>query len=392
MRVEANMKWSRRALAALTAYGFMRGLSIGFYRAFFSYYMKELGYSMAQIGGVASLGTLISFLLLPSVGSLIDYYSSRISVILTGLLGLLAMGLLGMPPSLSIFAISYILYTMAFLLGQPARTTYLARSLPKERLGFYLSVVSFSFSLAGIIGPSIGGVMVKNLGYRKSFLIYAIIWTAGLAMFSILAPYIPEGRGRMPSIEELTKRYRTILKVPKEIKDITVIASIDRTGWTLWMPMLTAHLYNLGYTKEEVGLIFGVFGISRTVTMLAWGRITDLIGANKVLFLAEVFGSLGTLLISKATSTFYAYLSVTFIGLSIAAWIPSYNKFIAESMPTERYGEAYTTTNAYRSLVGTPMPYIGGFMYDSVGILPLFSLSAVLILTAGILSLLSKRK
>jgi DHA1 family multidrug resistance protein-like MFS transporter len=153
------------------------------------------------------------------------------------------------------------------------------------------------------------------------------------------------------------------------------------------MPMLTAHLYNFGYTKEQVGFIYGIFGVSRTVTMLVWGRVTDVVGSYRVLFLAEVFGAIGTLIVARPVSVLHAILGITFIGLSVAAWIPSYNKFVAEIVPPQRYGEAYTTTNAYRSLVGVPTPYVGGYLYDSIGVLPLFSVSSLTILTAGVLFL-----
>jgi len=383
----------KMAVTALVAYGFFRGMSIGFYQAFFSYYMKSIGYSMTSIGGVASIAAIVSFVLLPPTGSFIDSYSSREAITLTGILGVVALGLLGLSPSLKIFALSYTLYMMAFFLGQPARSTYLARAVEKKKLGFYMSVIGVAFSAAAIVGPPLGGYLIKLEGYRKIFLLFSIVWLVGLLAYVFLAPKIPEANRRLPTKTEVIARYKSIFKVPKDLRDITLLVSVDRIGWTLWMPILTAHLYNFGYSKEQIGVIFSIFGLTRTITMMLWGKITDITRPYKVLFISEILGALGTIIIAKPTNIIDAYVALILIGLAIAAWIPSYNKFVAEIVPSERYGEAYTTTNAYRSVVGIPMPYVGGFVYDKIGILPLFSSSSSFIALAGILFLiLGKRR
>ena len=382
----------KKAVAALVVYGFFRGLSIGFYQAFFSYYMKSVGYSMASIGGVASIAAITSFILLPPTGSFIDYYSSREAITLTGILGIVALAFLGLRPSLKLFVMSYTFYMMAFFLGQPARSTYLARAVEKGKLGFFMSVVSVSFSAAAIVGPPLGGYLIKLEGYRKSFLLFSLVWLVGLLAYVFMAPKLPEGGKRLPTRSELIIRYKSILRIPKDLKDITLLVSVDRAGWTLWMPMLTAHLYNFGYSKEQIGVIFSIFGLTRTLTMMVWGKITDITKPYRILFISEMLGALGTIIIARPTNVLDAYIALVLIGLSIAAWIPSYNKFVAEIVPSTRYGEAYTTTNAYRSIIGIPMPYIGGFIYDKIGIVPLFSSSSSFIALAGMLFLILGRR
>jgi MFS family permease len=377
----------KKAITGLIIYRFFRGLSIGFYQAFFGYYMKDLGYRMSEIGGVASAGGLVSFFLLPAIGSLIDYYSSRATTILTGFLGVIALALLGFRPSLKLFILSYTLYMMAFLLGQPARSTYLARAVSRAELGFYMGIVSFAFSLASIIGPPLGGYLIKAIGYRRSFLAFSTSWLVGLLFFWALSPRLREGIGRLPTYSEITLRYRNTFRIPRDLRWTVLIISTDRAGWSLWIPLLTAHLYNFGYSKEDVGMIYGVYGIVRTASMLAWGKITDIMGSYKVLFSSEIMGAVGALMIFKPISIYYTFICMSLIGLSVSAWIPSYNKFVAELVPPERYGEAYTVTNAYRGLAGIPTPYIGGYIYDNLGVLPLFLASSLLIVTAGIMFL-----
>jgi MFS family permease len=381
----------KRAVTALTVYAFFRGLSIGFYQAFFGYYMKDIGYRMSEIGGVASAGGLVSFFLLPAIGSLIDYYSSWMTIIIAGILGTTALGVLGLSGSLKAFILSYTLYTLAFFADQPARYSYLARTVPQATLGFYVSLLSFSFSVASIIGSITGGLAIRSKGYRFSFMLYSSFWALGLALFTLIAPKIKEGAGRLPTSKEIKSRYRSLLRLPKDLRMLVLAASIDRTGWSLWRPLMAAHLRNFGYHKEEVGLVFGVFRLSQTSTSLGWGRATDIVGTSRVLFIAELLGALGALMLSRPQNSCLIYISVTLLGLSLAAWIPSYNKYVAESVSEERYGEAYSTANAYRSLVGVPAPLLGGYIYDYLGITPLFGISALLMITAGFLFLNARR-
>jgi MFS family permease len=71
------------------------------------------------------------------------------------------------------------------------------------------------------------------------------------------------------------------------------------------------------------------------------------------------------------------------LGLSIGAWIPSYNKIVALVFRA-RLGEAYASVNSLRMLSGAPSPLVGGSIYEALGA-PLVFLSSIAMLAAAAL-------
>jgi predicted MFS family arabinose efflux permease len=63
----------------------------------------------------------------------------------------------------------------------------------------------------------------------------------------------------------------------------------------------------------------------------------------------------------------FALLQVPY-GLVISAWVPAMNTFIAnQTTETNRAEEAIGKLAAFRGLVSFPAPYLGGFLYETMG-------------------------
>lgn len=370
-----------RNVAAVAVSNAFRGLAIGGFQALFSMYMAKLGYPMSAIGVVVSVSSVVAAATLPAVGYLIDAYGPRKVVFGTGLMLAAALYLLTSPGLASLLA-SYALFLLAFFHGQPARLAFLARSVGRATLGASIGAVAAVFSASRVVGPVVGGCMAARFGYEGAFVVLGTAAAAGSAAFLALSSEVPSGGGGL-DLRGLVTSYRSSVRPPAGLRTLCGIAGLDRFAWSLWFPMLSAHLSSWGYDEEQVGLLFGLQGLVQTLALPVLGRASDRVGPRRVVVLSEAAGVAAVLLLSDPSPGYRAYAGAAALGLSVATWVPGYNSLVVSLAPRGSLGQAYAATNMYRSLASVPAPYVGGVMYDALSPLAPFLASASTLVAAS---------
>jgi len=368
--------------AALAAYNAVRGAAVGGFQALLPMYMASLGYKMSEIGGSVALASVAVALALPVTGLLIDTIGSRPVVAVAGSLLAAAALVAAASSSIAPLTLAYALFLASFLIGQPARMAFLARSVEGERLGSYIGLTSTAFSASRLAGPALAGAAAERVGYRPAFAALALAALAGLAVFAALSTRPPlEGPPR--TRPGLLEAYRRALRPPPGLAGVLGFVAVDRLGWALWFPTLTAYLYKRGFSESDAGLVASAIGAANTLLLPATGRAVDRLGAWAGVAASEALGAAGILLLSGATALPWAALAAAVVGASISLWIPSYNSLVARIVGPERLGEAYSSANSVRALAGAPAPYLGGLAYDALGpAAPFHASAAVLTLAA----------
>ncbi|MET1128616.1 MAG: MFS transporter [Thermoproteota archaeon] len=369
---------ARRNVVALGLYSVFRGLSVSGYQALFSAYMRTLGYSMASIGGVVTISSLAGALLAPGFGAVIECYGARLSTSATGLMLVAALLLLSAPePGYTLFVVSYILFMLAFNLGQPARSTLLARSVPRELYGYYTGVMVAAFSAARVAGPLAAGWLAAHASYPRAFAVLTASATVGLAAFHALSVE-PGASSCRDALRRVRSAYSSAVRPREGLRRLYPLLLVDRSGWSLWFPMLSAQLKAAGYAEDQIGALYSVSSLVQALTSTPWGRLTDKLGPARAVAVSELLGVAALPFLANPQPWANAAAGMALIGLSIAGWIPAYNKLVAQ-LAEERLGEAYANANAVRSLAGVPAPIIGGVIYEALGLAPLYALSGALL-------------
>ncbi len=378
--------WLNRNTIALMALNVFRGIGVGGMQALFSLYMASLGYTMKAIGGVITVASVFAALSLPLVGALIDHYGPRRITALTSMLIAGSLGILGMKPSLLVFALSYFLFMLSFFYGQPARMAFLANSVPGSVLGTGVGAVSAVFSASRIAGPTLGGFSAGRLGFQETFLILAMLSLVGTLVFLALSSEEDKKQGRSLLVERIKRSYYEALRPRREYRRLFTIITIDRLAWGMWLPLLSAHLYKNGFSEVEVGLLMSLQGLVTTLTLPLVGVLVDRLHARIGMALSEFFGIMSALLLGSLGSRVEAITAMMLLGLAVSTWIPSYNVVIARAAKGNgSLGGLYAQANTYRSIASSVSPYAGGSLYDIVGSMGVFSVSAAIMLALAVL-------
>ncbi|MCX8208286.1 MAG: MFS transporter [Sulfolobales archaeon] len=371
-------KFTTRNIVSAAVFNLFRGLATSGFNVLFAAYMSRLGYSMGEVGAVATLSNVAGAALSPLVGYLLEVCSSKLITSITGFMISISLAIVAFSEDLPMLALSYSLFHLSIYFAQPARMVFLSRTIDKNRLGTVVGLTTSTFTASRAAGPVLSGYLVTSFNYAYAFLALSTIASTGSLVFLLLS-HEPRLE-KKPTEASVSSSYRRAVAPSRKLAVLYLFASLDRAAWNLWHPMLSAYLLNHGYSEISVGMLVSLSNIVEAVGTPLSGRLVDRLGSSIVLALSEATAALAAVLLAFPENSSLVTASMLFIGVSISFWIPGYNVYVAKVF--KNVGEAFASINAIRSIVSIPSPYLGGLLYETVSSLVPFTLSTSMLFIA----------
>ena len=376
-RISQIEKGSKTVLLILYSYTFIRGIGRAAFIFLYPLYIISLGYSINDLGGIATLAAILTILILPVTGYLIDHGWSKEMLLLSGITMSLALLLPASFPNYFVLVISYTLNNLGLYLWAPSRNKIIGSIIPTVLLGRIYSLFIILFNLSRTITPFILGRLTSDLGYEFLLSNVGLLTLLGtlIAYLSLLKTeklYIRTPLSQIRIIES----YKAMFSFDKSILPIILFSMTDSFAWRLWFPLLNAYLKEFkGLTDPIIGDFNTLMGLSMLFTSYIAGSITDIIKPIKALVIYEVLGAIGILSIITPYPLFY--ISGLLIGFSIAFWVSAYNTLITVIFGVDKIGRLRVLTDSSRNIAAIPAPKIGGYIM-SINPVLVFLLSAII--------------
>lgn len=183
---------------------------------------------------------------------------------------------------------------VAGLFGGPATSIALAiiaDSVPPGRRGKAMGSVMGAFAVASVLGVPAGLELARLFGWRAPFFAVAtlsLLVTAGVLL-------------RLPPLREHLRKARTVSTQPRgPLLDRLSVLSLTGTALVMLgvfsiVPNISAFVqHNLGYPREQLGMLYLVGGAASFVVMRLVGALVDRYGATLLV-------GLGTILFAGST-------------------------------------------------------------------------------------------
>ncbi len=377
----------RGVVVSLVYVSVLRGVCTTILMTFLPVYAVSVGLELHDIANIIAIASAIGVASTPLFGFIADVIGRKfcllVSSILLSLANIVAFSVNGYLGIL----LAYILFNLAINSWIPARAASIASSVGEESMGTSFALLSLSFQLSRMITPFVSGLLIMLYGYPIVFTLASAI--AVLAAVTTLV-LVPETTNNTDRVFNLREFYRTLVPSKREFWFL-VFLSIDRAGWRLWIPILNSYMKAvLGFTEDIIGFVNTFRGISSVVGVLPLGKLVDRHGWFPAIVLSEVLAIVAVILIPMTSSAIIMALSMFFIGLSIASWVPSYNVAVSTIAPNRsELARTYARANFYRSLIAIPSPWIGGILYSIATTLP-FITSTILFTVNTIILVLGR--
>jgi MFS family permease len=265
-----------------------------------------------------------------------------------------------------------------------ACTTLIATQTDKEHAGWALGTLSTAGISGSLLGPMIGGYIGENFGLQNVFFITGAML---LIAFITTALFVKES---------FTRQDKKVLSA-KEIwnsipeKSLTIIMFVTFFVLTIALysvePIITVYVNQLSHNTSHVallaGMAFSASGLANIIAAPRLGKISDKIGAQKVILAALVVA--GLIMIPQAfVKNPWQLVVLRFIlGLATAGLIPSVNTLVKKITPDSLTGRVFgfTMSAGYLGVFGGSI--LGGQVAAYLGIrYVFFTTSALLLINA----------
>ena len=259
---------------------------------------REFSWLVSAYAGASFVASLAS-------ASVVDRYDRRLALLLAHVgftVGTLACGLV------DTFGALLVARAVAGAFGGLVATQVLAivgDYFAPERRGRAMGIVMMAFSAASVVGVPAGIAMASAGGWRVPFYAVAALAVAAGAAAAWLVPslrgHIVDARER-PSVGEL------LAEVANDRNQLLALGFtvVLMLGHFTVIPFIAPFMQiNLGFTDQQLSLIYLIGGALTVVSLPVIGRLADRYGAARVF----TVGSAGTVL---------AILAVTHLPVGIA--------------------------------------------------------------------------
>jgi len=137
------------------------------------------------------------------------------------------------------------------------------------------------------------------------------------------------------------------------------------------MPATYYPLYvqALGGTAASIGLIGAVEMLARGLVQIPGGYLADKYGRKWLISTMTFVAAMARIFYALAPSWEWILLGAVTVGLT-NIYGPALNAIVADSVPKERRGMAFSIINLIASVSTTPAPLIAGLLYVQMGLIP----------------------
>jgi MFS family permease len=349
------------------------------YRIALSWWILE------KTGSAVAMGTLAVFSLVPMllfllVGGVIVDRLPRFRIMLTSdivnTLVVAAIAALAHTDHLQLWEVyaASVVFGLADAFFYPAYNASVPQIVPPEELPSANSLTSLSWQLAGVIGPTIGAIVVAGGGTPLAFGLDStsfLVSAACLLPLRNIRPPAPAGSETAPRttpIADLRDGWKIVAASPWLWVTILVYAFINVTDSgprNVALPFLIHD--HLGLQVEALGLVASSFSIGSVTGAVVLGRLKRIRHRATLLYGSAVLGGLMVMSYGLAPNL-TVLLAASFVyGLTFSAIALVWTNTLQEMVPPEMLGRV-SSIDALGSFVLMPIGFaLAGWLTDKIG-------------------------
>jgi MFS family permease len=372
--------------------------------------IDEFGWDRGLAAGAFSFGFLVSAVLSPIVGRVLDVRGPRV-VILSGVLVLTA----GLALAPSIERPWQLYLTLGVLVGGGANMmTYTVHSqfLPNwfvQRRGLAISIAFAGVGIGAIVLlPWLQSIIV-NAGWRASCWAMGLLVLFGAGPLNLLVRKKPEDIGLLPDGESRSRSAagtRTALNIadPRWAATTWTLARAVRTGRFWWIVLgyfcalvawyavqvhQTKYLMEIGFTPLVAAWSLGIVSVAGVPGQIVLGALSDRVGREWIWTagcagFAICYAALIALEQVQSNVLLYVMvLSQGFLGYALTSVM---GPIVVEIFEGPHYGSIFGTITVALIGGGAAGPWLAGVIHDATGS---YRLAFVLIIVACLISALA---
>lgn len=331
-------------------------------------YLKSLGtplFLISLVATVNSIGMLIGSWLW---GAVSDYIKRRrlLALLTLGLTG--SIGVLIALPSTNVVMASAIFRSLMFAgVGAVSIAVVSASSLAHRR-GKNLSYISSARAFGFAAGNILAGIVLAKLGFRPSFVMFALLPIAAFGIVWLLPNENPVER------KEKIGVWKAIFTAG--LFDLYLATALRQMAMFGSFALLYIYMGAIGIPISLMGVISASNSATQVLALLAFGWLADRVGRRRIFMLGFLLSATVPLFFVFATNVYGMIAGYVALGISFSSLYVGSTAYIGDRVPHERHGQMLGLYESSRGFGGLFGPIIAGVITPIVGFKGMFLVMA----------------
>jgi len=269
----------------------------------------------------------------------------------------------------------------------PLSEAYIGDLAGADQLGRALMSFNVSWSLATMVGPQLGGLLITWFFMRSPFIVALTIF---LFAALLLLPGVEVNVNRSYHGSHLNNDRNPIQHAREGPKIFPLIyAFLFAFNGAILSALFPAYATKLGVSADIIGLMFLLSGLTQTLTFFLANRLQSMLGVGMALLLSSFLFVCSLTMIGLASTTPLFFLGFAIFGLGQGTAYSTAMLLILKGSDSRRGKTAglFESTLGIGSFIG---PLVGGVFYQVGGAYPYFfgALVSLLIMASQLLIML----
>lgn len=340
-----------RDLKVVSAAMLTWGLGEGMFYIFQPLYLQQFGADPILIGTILGISGLVMAIGQVPAGLLADKIGRRPLMWFSWFSGLVAAWIMALAPSLTLFVVGMLLYSVTSSVMAPLNT-YVQGARGKWTVGRAVSFVSASYNIGGILGPILGGLIGENFSLRSVYYLAGVIFTISSTII-LLA-------GKQEVMAQSRRKGENHLLQNRQFLGMLAMILLVMTAVTTPQSLAANFLQNQrGLSLSSIGQLGALGALGSVILMLVLGHMQ----AGSAMLIGQVALMAYTLLLWRGGSILWYSLGYIFLGgyrLTRAMTVALVRPVVRE----REVGLAFGLVESLNSLAAVIAPVLAGLLYD----------------------------
>jgi MFS family permease len=341
--------------------------------------IDQLHGNQQQIGLVMTVFIIAAVLFRPLAGNWVDKFGRK-KIVFASLALFLASTVmyLGIKTLLLLLALRF-LHGIGFGVGTTATGTAAIDLIPEQRKGEGIGYYSMFMSLAMVIGPFVGLLVIEHHSFTVLFILCAIFSCVSFVLGSLTK--IPKLEKNAKAGVKKSLHWKNYIE-PKAVP-VSVSGFVIAIVYSGVITFISIYAKDLGMGRMA-SYFFVVFAVMIVLSRPFTGRLFDRFNPHIIVYPGIAFFIVGLVLLSQAHTPFLFLAAGAVIGLGYGAALPSIQTIAIQESPSHRRGLA---TSTYFLLFDSGFglgSYILGVLVSYTSYHTMYLVSALIVAVAGV--------
>lgn len=325
----------------------------------------------ALAGALVSLAAFASIAAMLIAGSAADRFGIRPVLVAATAIAVAGLLLVSIALTIPTLGVSRVIVGGGNAAVAMSLTAWIVADVPHRERGRALGLFGLSVWVGLALGPTVGDTLYREFGQQSVWLVSAGLQASALAVtFAVRAPRAGHSR-EMPAVQVAPgvglAGWIEILRA------VAIPGTVTIAAWAceaFMIAFLIQHLDTRGVASDGLfgaANVFTVFAASVIVTRLAFGGITDRVGAVIVARWALVAVAAGMVTLGAADSFTVAAIGAVLVGVGYSPLYPALTILATDTLHPRRRSTGLGVFSALTSFGHALGSLVGGVLILQIG-------------------------